>query len=297
VRLRVATRGSDQARAQTEHIAQRFRDLTGAEVEIVLVQTTGDLVRDVPLAEIGGQGIFVKEVQTAVLEGRADVAVHSAKDLPSSWTAPGLLLASVPERSDPRDALVGRAVADLALGATVATGSARRQAQLAHQRPDLKFVGLRGNIPTRVAAAAHHDAVIVAVAGLMWVGLADHIAQRFTVDEMIPQIGQGALAIECRVDDRQAIEACRALENEASRRAVDTERAFLAQLGGGCELPVGAYATVAADGTVHLVAMLASADGVTVLRGERAGDGAHIGAELATELLSRGGTALLEEYR
>ena len=297
MRLRVATRGSEQARAQTEHVARRLRDSTGAEVETVLVQTTGDVVRDVPLAEIGGQGIFTKEVQTAVLEGRADIAVHSAKDLPSSWTTPGLILASVPERGDPRDALVGHSLTELPPGAVVATGSPRRRVQLARRRPDLQFVGLRGNIPKRVAAAADHDAVIVAVTGVTWVGLAGHLAQIFEVDEMIPQIGQGALALECRADDASTIAACRALEHEPTRRAVDTERAFLARLGGGCDLPVGAYATVMDDGTLHLVAMLASGDGATVLHGERSGAGAHIGTELAEELLTRGGTALLEEFR
>ncbi|MCU1345907.1 MAG: porphobilinogen deaminase, partial [Acidimicrobiia bacterium] len=180
---------------------------------------------------------------------------------------------------------------------TVATGSARRQAQLAHLRPDLVFVGLRGNIPSRVAAAAQHDAVIVAVAGVTWVGLADRLAQTFEVTEMIPQIGQGALALECREGEHDVLEACAALEHGDSRRAVDAERAFLARLGGGCELPVGAYATVTSDGSLRLIGLLASTDGATLLRGERSGDGAHIGAELAEELLTRGGSALLEEYR
>ncbi len=292
--LRVATRGSEQARAQAGHVAERLAAATGRPVELVLIETSGDRVRDRPIWEIGGQGVFTKEVQHAVLEGRADVAVHSAKDLPSSWTTEGLVLACVPERADPRDALAGVALADLADGATIATGSTRRRTQLAHRRPDLRFVGLRGNIPTRIARAsdADVDAVVVAVAGATWVGLADHLADVFEVSTMVPQVGQGALAIECRVGDDATIEAVRAIEHGPSRRRVDAERAFLAHLGGGCELPVGAHATVRADGGLHVVGLVASADGREIVQGEVVGDEPAIGARLAARLLEEGGRLL-----
>ena len=294
VPLRVATRGSEQARAQAGHVAERLTAATGRPVELVLIETTGDRVRDRPIWEIGGQGVFTKEVQNAVIEGRADIAVHSAKDLPSSWTTEGLVLASVPERADPRDALAGVALAALAPGATIATGSTRRRTQLAHLRPDLQFVGLRGNIPTRIARAdaPDVDAVVVAVAGATWVGLADRLADVFEVSTMVPQVGQGALAIECRADDAATREAVAALEHAASRRRVDAERAFLAHLGGGCELPVGAHATIDGHGRLHVVALIASADGREVVRGAAEGDDPSVGASLAARLLADGGHLL-----
>jgi hydroxymethylbilane synthase len=288
--LRVATRGSEQARTQAAHVADRLAAVTGRRVELVFVDTAGDRQRDRPIAEIGGRGVFTKEVQLAVLDGRADLAVHSAKDLPSSWTTDGLTLAGVPERGDPRDALVGSTLAGLTRGATVATGSTRRRTQLAHLRPDLHFVGLRGNIPTRVARAdaPDVDAAIVAVAGATWVGLADRLAHVFAVDVMVPQVGQGALAVECRADDAATAEAIAAIEDPVSRRRVDAERAFLAELGGGCELPVGAHAVVRPDGGLHVIGLIASADGREVLRDERDGDDAHVGAALARGMLARG---------
>jgi hydroxymethylbilane synthase len=248
MKLRIATRGSEQATRQSEHIASLLRG-HGHEVELVLVSTHGDRDRTTPLHELGGRGIFTKEVQLAVLDGRADIAVHSAKDLPSSLPTEGLVLACVPERSDPRDALVGYAFDQLPHGATVATGSIRRETQLRALRPDLKFVGLRGNIPTRVARAddADVDASLVAVAGARWVGLEHRLAHVFSVDEMVPQVGQGALALECLDGAQDVRDALRAMEHRASRRSVDAERMFLATLGGGCDIPVGAYATVDHD--------------------------------------------------
>jgi hydroxymethylbilane synthase len=261
---------------------------TGHAVELVLIETTGDRIRDRPLHELGGQGIFTKEVQAAVLDGRADVAVHSAKDLPSSWTTPGLMLASVPERGDPRDALVGSSLDGLAEGAIVATGSVRRQAILAHRRPDLRFVDLRGNIPTRVARADEPDvdAVVVAVAGATWVGLADRIAEVLDPTVMVPQVGQGALAIECRIEDGATLEALQAIEHADSRRRVEAERSFLARLGGGCELPVGAYAELRA-GRIDVVGVVAALDGSEVHIESMLGDDVSIGAQLAERLLAR----------
>jgi hydroxymethylbilane synthase len=233
-------------------------------------------------------------VQAAVLDGRADLAVHSAKDLPSG-TVPGLVLAAVPERGDPRDALVGSTLAALPHGAEVATGSLRRQAQLAAARPDLRFVGLRGNMATRLAQAAEHDAVVVAATALDRLGLADHIAERLPVDVVLPQVGQGALAVECREDAPDLRARLATVEHAPTRRCVDAERAFLAALGGDCSLPAAAHATLTAGGDLSIEGRVASVDGTTVLRHVVVGADASIGATVALHLLDdQGGRALLD---
>ena len=288
--LRIATRGSALALWQANHVAA----LLGGEgaCELVIVETTGDKRRDVPIWEVGGTGVFVKEVQAAVLDGRADVAVHSAKDLPSA-EAPGLVIAAVPERGDPRDCMVGSTLAALPPGALVATGSVRRRAQLVAARPDLTFTGLRGNIDTRLAKAEDYGAVVVALAALQRLGRESAIAEVLEPEVMLPQVAQGALAIECRSDDEEVRERLAAIEHRPSRLAVDAERAFLAELGGGCDLPVGAYATV--DGsTVSLEAMIASLDGHIVMRALATGGAPRaLGAQLATELLDGSGARQL----
>jgi hydroxymethylbilane synthase len=290
--VRVATRGSPLARWQAERVAERLRaNDPDLQVELVLVETQGDRRLDVPIWELGGKGVFAKEVQAAVLAGDADLAVHSAKDLPSS-TVPGLVLASVPERGDPRDALVGSTLAALPQGAEVATGSLRRQVELLRHRPDLRFVSLRGNMQTRLARAADHDAVVVAATALDRLGLGDAITERLEVATMLPQVAQAALAVECRADDAALRSSLAAIEDPAARRCVDAERAFLAELGGDCSLPAGAYAVIE-DDALHLTAFLASPDGATHLRGERTGPSASIGTELAAELLAAGGRALI----
>jgi len=269
--------------------------LLGEPVDVVVVETTGDRRLDVSIHQLGGQGVFVKEVQAAVLEGRADLAVHSAKDLPSTAT-PGLVIAAVPDREDPRDALVGARLSELAPGARVATGSVRRRAQLAAMRPDLTFQGLRGNIETRLAKAGVDgvDAVVVAMAALRRLGLADQASDVLAPAVMVPQVAQGALAVECRADDEEAIARVRAIEDAAARWAVDAERAFLARLGSGCDLPVGAYAT-----NGQLTGLLCSLDGRVVLRRRTAGDDPVVlGEEVAAHLLDRaGGGALLADLR
>jgi hydroxymethylbilane synthase len=291
--LRAATRGSALARWQTDHVIE----LLGVEVEVVVVQTEGDRRTDVPIEAIGGRGVFVKEVQAAVLEGRADFAVHSAKDLPSSreLQPDGLVIGSVPERADARDALVGSTLDALPVGGLVATGSVRRRVQLANLRPDLTFTGLRGNIDTRLAKAAHHDAIVMAAAALHRLGRDDVIAETLDPDVLLPQVAQGALAIECRSDDDAVLAALAAVEHGPSRRAVDAERAFLAELGGGCDLPVGAFAEAADDGTITMRGLIASHDGRVVLRERVTGDDpSALGKELATALLDgAGGRALL----
>jgi hydroxymethylbilane synthase len=301
-RLRAATRGSQLAQWQAWRVGTLLEAAhPGLKVELVLVETTGDRRRDVPLWEVGGQGIFVKEVQAAVLDAGADFAVHSAKDLPST-TAPGLVLAAVPERGDPRDALVGSTLEGLGVGARVATGSVRRRAQLAWLRPDLTFADLRGNIGTRLQRAADHDAVVIAMAALERLGLVDDLAatagpwEALDPSILLPQVGQGALAAECRADDGGTRALLAALEHGPSRRAVDAERAFLARLGGGCDLPVGAYAREGAEGELSLEGLIASADGRMVVRRHKtgpAGDPPGLGTRLAEELLQRGGASVL----
>jgi hydroxymethylbilane synthase len=297
-RLRVATRGSALARWQADHVAVLAQKAEpGLEVETVVVETSGDRRRDVPIWELGGKGVFVKEVQAAVLDGRADVAVHSAKDLPS-LTPDGLVIGAVPERADVRDALVGSTVADLAPGATVASGSLRRRAQLANVRPDLRFEGLRGNIATRLARLnqADVDALVMAAAALDRLGLAEWIAERLDPEVMLPQVGQGALAVECRADDTDSRCLLDRIEHTPSRRAVDAERGFLAELGGDCSVPAAAHATLAGD-RLRVRALVASADGRTVLHHELAGpaaSGAALGRSVARQLLDdQGGAALL----
>jgi hydroxymethylbilane synthase len=239
--VRLATRGSRQAMAQATAVADQITAATGQPVELVLIETTGDVRTDVPLHTIGGQGVFVKEVQLAVLDGRADLAVHSAKDLPST-EADGLRIAAFCERRDAADALVGRGLDDLAPGATVATGSVRRRAQLAAVRSDLRFVELRGNIDTRLAKIPDDGAIVMAVAALEILGMTDRIAQRLDVATFVPAVGQGCVAVECRTDDGTTSEVLAAIDHAPTRHHVEVERAFLAELGSGCSLPVGGLA-------------------------------------------------------
>jgi len=248
----------------------------GVDVSLVVVDTAGDRALDVSLDRVGGQGIFVKEVQAAVVSGRADAAVHSAKDLPAALglSVPGLVLAAFPERKDPRDVLVGGRIATLPTGATIATGSARRRVQLANFRPDLTFTGLRGNLATRLAVAESGGVgtVVVAKAALdrmEWEAPEGLDVEVLPPRLMLPQVGQGALAVECRSDDEQTVSALAAVDDPEVRPLVIAERAFLAELGGGCTLPVGAMAAwVGAPGAsaMALWGMLASQDGVIVLR-------------------------------
>ena len=292
--LRAATRGSPLARWQADHVAALLDAVhDGLGHEAVVVSTTGDRDHSRPLAEIGGKGVFVKEVQAAVLDGRADLAVHSAKDLPST-TPEGLVIAAVPLRADPRDALVGRALADLPPGALIATGSARRRSQLANHRPDLTFVGLRGNMDTRIAAAADHGAVVVALAALERLGRADEVAEVLDPTIVLPQAGQGTLAVECRADDAATRALLATVDHESSHRTLRAERAFLEELGGDCDIPAGAFAEVDGDG-VTVRGVVASLDGHVVLRhAETGSDPEDAGRAVARFLLDdAGGSAIL----
>jgi len=304
MKLRIATRGSELALWQSRHVAALLADVDpSVTVELVVVRTTGDRRVDVPIWEIGGKGVFVAEVRNAVLAGEADLAVHSAKDLPSV-ALPGLTLASVPLRADPRDALVGGALDDLRAGAVVATGSVRRRSQLASARPDLRFVGLRGNIATRLDQVGHGgvDAVVVALAALQRLDLESRVSSILEPDVLLPQAGQGALAVECAEgapDD--LIDLLGAIEHHDTRRAVDAERGFLAELGGDCDLPAGALGITGDDGDsasdeVLLTGVVASLDGHVVVRHQRSGTNPEAtGRAVARHLLDNAGAASLLE--
>lgn len=324
--VRLATRGSPLALVQAETVARLCEAQDPAvRAERVVVRTEGDRRRSEELDRIGGQGLFAKEVQAAVLDGRADVAVHSAKDLPAR-TPEGLVLAAVPERADPRDALVGACLDALGPGALVATGSARRRAQLANLRPDLGFVGLRGNMAARLERAQRGGvaAVVAAAAALDRLGWADRIAERLEPTQCLPQAGQGALALECRKDDAVCRELLARVDARDAHRALDAERAFLRALGAGCALPVGALARPAAGGVrdggvrddgerddgerddgerddgarelLELEGMLASGDGRVVVRARLSGDDPEaLGAALARMLVREHGASSLAE--
>jgi hydroxymethylbilane synthase len=253
-------------------------------VSLVELSTHGDERLELPIAALGARGVFTTAIDQAVLDGRADAAVHSAKDLPSSGPSRGLVIAAVPVRADVRDCLVGRSLADLAPGAAVATGSARRRVQLAGLRPDLSFVELRGNIATRLAAAPDGGAAVVAYAALERLDLLDAVREVLAVEVMCPQVGQGAIAVRCREEDEAVRTALAAIDDPAAHLAVRAERAYLARLGGGCEAPVGALAEVR-DGAITLTAMLArEADGRVCRRTSRGEDPEVLGAGLAEAL-------------
>lgn len=240
--LRLATRASRQALAQSNAVARSIQAASGVAVELIEVTTTGDVRSDVPLHVIGGQGVFVKEVQRAVLDGRADLAVHSSKDLPSE-PHEGLCIGAFCARRDPRDALVGRRLDELAQGAPIATGAIRRRAQLARRRPDLRFDELRGNIDTRLGRIPDGGAIVMAAAALEILGLTDRIAEILPVEDFVPAVGQGSVAVECRSGDERALGLLAGIDHGPTRAAVEIERSYLAELGAGCSLPVGAHAT------------------------------------------------------
>jgi hydroxymethylbilane synthase len=295
--IRLATRRSPLALVQARRVACLLESAReGLETALVEVESGGDRLANVPISEIGGEGVFVVEVDRAVRTGEADIAVHSAKDLPSRLEDDGLLLASVPERADPRDALVGRQLSELAPGALVATGAARRRAQLAWARPDLGFAELRGNIATRLSKIPPGGAVVVAAAALVRLALEDRAAELLSTELMLPQVGQGALALRCRIDDANARQLCESINDRRLFAAVSAERAFLATLGGGCDAPIGAYATCSGeDESLELSAFIAREDGHAIVRGRLVGCAPEsLGAALAVHLLeASGGESLL----
>ncbi len=299
--IRIATRRSALARWQANHVAELLRAREpGLEVRLHEITTRGDRILEVPLAEVGGKGLFVKEIEEALLARQAEVAVHSMKDLPAVL-APGLMVGAVPEREDPRDALcssTARSLAELPRGARVGTSSLRRSAQLKALRPDLRIEVVRGNVETRLRKGETElDAVVLAYAGLKRLGLAGRARYVFDPSEMLPAVAQGALALEARADDAATLARLARLEHPESRVRVEAERGFLRRLEGGCQVPLAAHATVR-SGTVTLRGLVASLDGTRVVRGERSGPAAHaagIGEALAEELLGRGAAEILRE--
>ena len=285
--LRIATRSSLQARTQAEYVGGLIeKSSPGTTVEYVYVDTQGDLNATTPLHQIGGQGIFVKEVQRAVLDGRAEIAVHSAKDLPSQQ-AEGLVIAAIGERRTANDALVGCSLNDLAQGATVATGSVRRRAQLTRLRPDLQFVDLRGNIQTRLSKIPDGGAIVMAIAAMEILGITDRIAEVLPLDVAVPMVGQGSVAVECRADDTVTAAVLAGIDHAPSRRAVEAERAFLAELGAGCSLPVAAH--LSKDGVFRAFMAADDISDTVQLEGEIGDSDDHIvvGVAMAIECRSR----------
>jgi hydroxymethylbilane synthase len=294
--LVIASRGSQLALWQARWVEAQLTAL-GHECRIEIIKTTGDKITDVPLAKVGTKGLFTKEIEEALIDGRADLAVHSLKDLPTELPA-GVVLAAIPEREDHRDAVLGKKLADLPPGAKVGTSSLRRAAQLRKLRPDLTIESVRGNLDTRIRKMdeGQYDAIVLAAAGLKRLGWADRIAEILDADRMCSAVGQGALAIETR-ESGEGWKACKALDHPATHAAVTAERGVLGALGGGCQVPIGAYATVH-DGQVNLLAIVASPDGSEIIRAESTGpiaDAAAIGQRLGAELLSRGAAKILEE--
>ena len=293
--LVIASRGSQLALWQARWVASQLT-AAGHECRIEIIKTTGDKITDVPLAKVGTKGLFTKEIEEALLDERADLAVHSLKDLPTELPE-GLVLAATPPREDARDAVIGRRVADLPQGARVGTSSLRRAAQLRKLRPDLEIESVRGNLDTRLRKLdeGQYDAILLAAAGLKRLGWADRIAEILPPEVMCPAVGQGSLAIETRASGA-GFEACRALDDAATHAAVTAERGVLGALGGGCQVPIGAHATVR-EGRLSLLGVVASPDGSSLIRAESEGPAAEaeaIGRALGETLLGRGARQILE---
>ena len=294
--LTIGSRGSQLALWQA-HWVKRELEARGETCRIEIIKTTGDRITDVPLAKVGTKGLFTKEIEEALLDGRIDLAVHSLKDLPTELPA-GLIIAAIPAREDPRDALVGATLTTLASGARVGTSSLRRVAQLRAVRPDLAIESVRGNVDTRLRklGEGQYDALVMAAAGLRRLGWEARIAESLPVDVMCPAVGQGALAIETR-EASDAARSCARLDDTATRLGVEAERAVLATLGGGCQVPIGAYGRIAGD-RLDLVAIVASPDGTRLIRKNAAGpagERVRIGEELGRQLLDAGARGILDE--
>jgi hydroxymethylbilane synthase len=302
-RIVIATRGSQLALWQANHVKARLEAVRpGLTVELAIIKTTGDQILDVPLAKVGGKGLFVKEIEQALLDRKADLAVHSMKDVPGEL-APGLALVAVSVREVPWDALCARAAGsldELPRGAQVGTSSMRRQCQLLARRPDLQIKLLRGNVPTRIAKldAGEFDAVVLAAAGLIRLGLAARITQELGVDLSIPAVAQGVLGLEARADDTLARElATAAIHDPATAIKVDAERAFLVAMGGSCQTPLAAHAIELPDGRLRVMGMCGMPDGTRVLRAELVGERAHakvLGERLAADLIAQGAGEILD---
>ena len=301
-KLRIGTRGSKLALWQSEWVQTKLEEAhPGLKIELVRIKTTGDKILDSPLSKIGGKGLFVKEIEDALFSGRIDLAVHSMKDVPVQLP-PGLLLCCYPKREEVRDALVARnnmKLHELPQGATLGTSSLRRAAQILHVRPDLQVKSLRGNVDTRLRKLdeSQYDAIILAAAGLRRLGLEHRVSQYLEPDEVLPAIGQGALGLEVREDDKEIIESLSFLNHVPTELAVKAERAFLRRLEGGCQVPIAAYATVH-DQRVMLTGMVAELDGSRLVKGSLKGatEAAEVvGTRLAEKLLEQGADEILRK--
>jgi hydroxymethylbilane synthase len=301
--LKIATRKSPLALWQAEAVKRwLIEQEPGLQVSLVELSTEGDRFLSAPLSQIGGKGLFVKEIEAALLDGSADLAVHSLKDM-TSLMPPGLVLASVPRREDPRDAWVspkGLRLAEVPQGASVGTSSLRRACQLLERRPDLKIVPLRGNVQTRLRKTEEQGLAgsLLALAGLRRLELESRVTEALEPEISLPAVGQGVLAIQCRVDDGEVMERALRLEHAETRLAVTAERAFLARLEGGCTVPLAGYAQVRGS-EIFVRGLVGSPDGRKVVRAEATGpaaEGSRIGHALAGELLSRGGVEILAAF-
>ena len=295
--ITIGSRGSQLALWQARWGESQITAM-GQQCRIEIIKTTGDKITDVPLAKVGGKGLFTKEIEDALLAGSVDLAVHSLKDMPTELPD-GLTLQAVPEREDVRDAMIGRKLNDLQTGARVGTSSLRRAAQLKASRPDLVIETIRGNLDTRLRKLdeGQYDAIVLAAAGLRRLGWADRIAELLPEDVMCPAVGQGALAIETRNDEGEAAQLSRRLNHPETRAAVTAERALLGALGGGCQVPIGANAKVTAD-ELTLRAVVAAPDGSQLVSGVRqgaVGNAEALGRDLASELLANGARDILAQ--
>jgi hydroxymethylbilane synthase len=300
--IRVGTRGSQLALWQANWVKSSIEErYAGTTVELVKIKTTGDKILDVPLAQVGGKGLFVKEIEEALLDGRVDLAVHSMKDVPTEFPE-GLHLAYITEREDPRDIVISRngtPLFDLPKGAKIGTASLRRQAQILKRRPDFEIVQLRGNLDTRIRKLTETDmdAIILAGAGIKRLGWAEKITEYLEPEVMLPAIGQGALGIETRIDDKEINKLTAFFNHHVTSVAVRAERALLKRLEGGCQVPIAAYGTVD-RGRLNLAGLVASTDGAQIIKESLEGDeGAAetVGVKLAERLLDRGAGAILAE--
>jgi hydroxymethylbilane synthase len=299
--LRIGTRGSILARWQAEFVRKQLFQLTGVEAEIIIIKTSGDKLQQQPLTQIGGKGIFIKELEDALLEEAIDLAVHSVKDIPTE--TPGRLhFPAVCRRDDVRDCLVshtGTMLANLKQGARVGTGSLRRQAQLRHYRPDLDFRELRGNVDTRLrkVESGEYDAIVLSKAGLDRLGWSQKITEPISTDISLPAVGQGAIAIQSRVSDRDADEFLSKLDDLETRTAIIAERALLSALQGGCQVPIGAWARMERTELV-MEAVVCSVDGAQYVREKATAppdQAAQLGEHLARVLAEGGARTILEE--
>ena len=298
--VKIATRQSPLALWQAEHIKAQLQRLhPGLDVELVTFVTQGDKILDTPLAKIGGKGLFVKELENALLDGRADLAVHSMKDVPMELPE-GLTLAVICEREDPADAFVSNTYAqldDLPQGATLGTSSLRRKCQIQAYRPDLNIIDLRGNVGTRLSKldAGQYDAIILAAAGLKRLGLQARIRETLLTSLSLPAVGQGALGLECRQGDQRILDLIQPLSDGATEICVRAERAFNQRLQGGCQVPIAGFATLTQH-TLYMQGRVGSVDGHELLKAEIHGDAAEaeaLGSQLADELLAQGADRLL----